>query len=294
MFSDSEEDNSDNGGNQSPDSTREIFGKRRRLNSDEEVQARSRSSTPAFSSRANSLMREDSENEESQVVSKQYKKFYRSRSPSLSQSRSRSPSISRSRSKSLSRSQSRSRSRSLSRSKSRSRSNSSRSFINSRSPSPVNRQLKKFGVSESIEESESDDEEKKNSPHKQNLGLDISESEDEDNDSKIPTNTQASKRIAKEANNVAEDSSDDEGPRRNLDDNEDVGGNDFDNMMQRKKVENRRLRRKKDIDVINDNDDAIAKMIADMRIAAKEDRDLNLEEKPATKKMGMFKVNRIF
>merc|ERR1712013_126124 len=143
MFSDSEEDNSDNGGNQSPDSTREIFGKRRRLNSDEEVQARSRSSTPAFSSRANSLMREDSENEESQVVSKQYKKFYRSRSPSLSQSRSRSPSISRSRSKSLSRSQSRSRSRSLSRSKSRSRSNSSRSFINSRSPSPVNRQLKK-------------------------------------------------------------------------------------------------------------------------------------------------------
>ena len=29
-------------------------------------------------------------------------------------------------------------------------------------------------------------------------------------------------------------------------------------------------RRKKDIDVINDNDDAIAKMIADMRIAAKE------------------------
>ena len=247
MFSDSEEDNSDNGGNQSPDSTREIFGKRRRLNSDEEVQARSRSSTPAFSSRANSLMREDStirdsENEESQMVSKQYKKFYRSRSPSLSQSRSRSPSISRSRSKSLSRSQSRSRSRLLSRSKSRSRSNSSRSFINSRSPSPVNRQLKKFGVSESIEESESDDEEKKNSPHTQNLGLDISESEDEDNDSTIQTNTQASKRIAKEANNVAEDSSDDEGPRRNLDDNEDVGGNDFDNMMQRKKAENRRLR----------------------------------------------------
>ena len=30
--------------------------------------------------------------------------------------------------------------------------------------------------------------------------------------------------------------------------------------------------KKKDIDVINDNDDAIAKLIADMRIAAKEDR----------------------
>merc|ERR1712098_367434 len=38
----------------------------------------------------------------------------------------------------------------------------------------------------------------------------------------------------------------------------------------------------------NENDDEIAKMIADMRIAAKEDRDLNLAEKPATKKMAMF------
>jgi len=150
--------------------------------------------------------------------------------------------------------------------------------------------LKKFGVSDSIVgESESDDEENKNSPQAQNLGLDISESEDEDNDLTIQTKNPASKRIAKEANNVPEDSSDDEGPRRNLEDNEEVSGNDFDNMMQRKKAENKRLRRKKDIDVINDNDDAIAKMIADMRIAAKEDRDLNLEEKPATKKMGMFK-----
>lgn len=51
-------------------------------------------------------------------------------------------------------------------------------------------------------------------------------------------------------------------------------------------------RRKKDIDVINDNDDAIAKMIADMRIAAKEDRDLNDQGRPATKKMGMFKVKK--
>ena len=56
----------------------------------------------------------------------------------------------------------------------------------------------------------------------------------------------------------------------------------------------RNYRRKKDIDVINDNDDAIAKMIADMRIAAKEDRDLNDQGKPATKKMGMFKVEQKF
>merc|ERR1719431_2262422 len=153
------------------------------------------------------------------MASNQYKKFNRSRSPSLSHSRSRSPSISRSRS-------------------------NSRSYINSRSPSPVNRQLKKFGVSESIVgESESDDEENKNSPQAQNLGLDISESEDEDNDLTIKRNNPASKRIAKEANNVPDDSYEDEGPRRNLDDNEEVGGNDFDNMMQRKKAENRRLRR---------------------------------------------------
>jgi hypothetical protein len=47
-------------------------------------------------------------------------------------------------------------------------------------------------------------------------------------------------------------------------------------MLERKKAEGRKRRRKKDIDLINDNDDAIAKMIADMRLAAREDRDLNI------------------
>ena len=60
-------------------------------------------------------------------------------------------------------------------------------------------------------------------------------------------------------------------------------------MMMQKKEENRRHRRKKDIEVINDNDDAIAKMIADMRIAAKEDRDLNDHGRPAIKKIGMLR-----
>ena len=49
------------------------------------------------------------------------------------------------------------------------------------------------------------------------------------------------------------------------------------------------LRRKKDIDVINDNDDAIAKMITDMRIAAKEDRELNELGSPCIKKVGMLR-----
>ena len=60
-------------------------------------------------------------------------------------------------------------------------------------------------------------------------------------------------------------------------------------MMQQKKEENRRYRRKKDIDVINDNDDAIAKLIADMRIAAKEDRDHNDRGEPAVKKISMLR-----
>ena len=53
------------------------------------------------------------------------------------------------------------------------------------------------------------------------------------------------------------------------------------------------LRRKKDIDVINDNDDAIAKMITDMRIAAKEDRELNDLGSPCIKKVGMLREGSI-
>ena len=62
--------------------------------------------------------------------------------------------------------------------------------------------------------------------------------------------------------------------------------------ISRKRAENKRFSKKKDIDVINENDDAIAKMIADMRIAAKEDRDLNIEGKPGINKMKMFPVGK--
>jgi len=89
---------------------------------------------------------------------------------------------------------------------------------------------------------------------------------------------------------VEESSDDDDEVRRDDVDDKVSHGNDFDLMMQQKKEENRRRRRKKDIDVINDNDDAIAKMIADMRIAAKEDRDLNNHGRPAVKKIGMLKL----
>lgn len=65
---------------------------------------------------------------------------------------------------------------------------------------------------------------------------------------------------------------------------------DFDMMMEMKKEEKRKRRKRKDIDLINDNDDAIAKMIADMKLAAREDRELNQRRQPATKKTSMLSV----
>jgi len=50
----------------------------------------------------------------------------------------------------------------------------------------------------------------------------------------------------------------------------------------------KKRRKKKDIDLINDNDDQIARLIADMRVAAREDRDLNEDKKPAVKKIAML------
>lgn len=63
---------------------------------------------------------------------------------------------------------------------------------------------------------------------------------------------------------------------------------DFDIMLERKRQENRRYRKKKDIQIINDNDDAIARLIADMRQAAREDRELNVRCLPATRKLSML------
>jgi len=118
-----------------------------------------------------------------------------------------------------------------------------------------------------------------------NLGLDVS-SEDEDD----PPQIQPSQGMKDSTKRMDDSDSDVDLVRRDRDSPvmRDSHMNDFDAMMQEKKEANKRYRKKKDIDVINENDDEIAKMIADMRIAAKEDRDLNLAEKPATKKMAMF------
>ncbi|XP_014669366.1 PREDICTED: protein IWS1 homolog [Priapulus caudatus] len=80
------------------------------------------------------------------------------------------------------------------------------------------------------------------------------------------------------------DSDDDRGPKEDI-------VYDFDVMLQKKKEENRLHRRKKrDYDIINDNDDVIAAMLKDMKEAAEEDRVLNREKKPAVKKLKMLPI----
>ncbi|KAH8387325.1 hypothetical protein KR093_006433, partial [Drosophila rubida] len=64
---------------------------------------------------------------------------------------------------------------------------------------------------------------------------------------------------------------------------------DFDAMLMRKKEEKRVRRRKRDIDLINDNDDLIDQLIINMKNASDDDRQLNLTGKPATKKISMLK-----
>lgn len=61
---------------------------------------------------------------------------------------------------------------------------------------------------------------------------------------------------------------------------------DFDLMLEKKKAERQAGRRKrKDVDIINDNDDLIADMVQKMKMAAEEDRELNTNKKAATKKL---------
>ncbi|ESP04807.1 hypothetical protein LOTGIDRAFT_109394, partial [Lottia gigantea] len=61
---------------------------------------------------------------------------------------------------------------------------------------------------------------------------------------------------------------------------------DFDRMLERTREEKARQRRKrKDCDLINDNDDLVFDMIKNMKIAAEEDRGLNNKRQAATKKI---------
>lgn len=64
---------------------------------------------------------------------------------------------------------------------------------------------------------------------------------------------------------------------------------DFDLMLARKREEKTKRRKKNDIDLINDNDDLIAQLLQQMRQAAEDDRILNQENRPATKKIAILK-----
>lgn len=87
---------------------------------------------------------------------------------------------------------------------------------------------------------------------------------------------------------------------------------DFEAMLARKKEEGTKRRKRRDIDIINDNDDIIDQLIQNMRGAAEvmrlrndfmvakilirwqsgclqDDRELNVQGKPATRKISMLK-----
>lgn len=66
--------------------------------------------------------------------------------------------------------------------------------------------------------------------------------------------------------------------------------NDFELMLAKKREEKTRRRKKRDIDLINDNDDLIDELIKNMKAAAEDDRLLNKENRPATKKISMLKM----
>ncbi|XP_023341230.1 protein IWS1 homolog [Eurytemora carolleeae] len=259
----------------------------RSRSSSEDQEYKSKSRSVSLKSRSRSLSRNssrsvsmDSENQKSRNESK---------SKSSSRSRSRSESKVASKSKSRSRSRTRSKSRSMTRSKSRSMTRSkSRSMTRSKSRSKSRSMTRSTSRSKSRSRSSSTEISRVKKGDKRETKKRILESEDESVDN-FSEDEETKNKKAKDIKKGEKDK-DSEDDIRDVDrEDEAHQGNDFDLMMQKKKAENNHRRKKKDIDVINDNDDAIAKMIADMRIAAKEDRDLNIIGKPATKKMGMFK-----
>lgn len=175
---------------------------------------------------------------------------------------------SRSRSKSGSKRASRSRSKSGSRSRSKSGSRS-----RSKSGSPTIR--KKRAILSDSEDENGEPQTKKSRPK-----ITDSDHEGEENEPKVVEGEQVEGAKA--------ESSGDEG----VDDRAGGGGqfqSDFDEILARCREGKTRRRKRGDISLINDNDDLIAQLLHNMRLAAEEDRDLNMENQPATKKISMLK-----
>jgi len=286
--------------------SRSRSGSRQRSRSKSGSKDRSRSRSKSGSVKSKSRSRSRSKSG-SRAASKSKS---RSRSRSKSGSRSRSGSAaSRSRSRSKSGSRSRSGSRSKSRSRSRSGSRSSRSASRSRSRSGSKSRSR--SRSRSGSGSDSDVASKKKKVVKDALGDSddeggkgsgdeggdkalpaLSDSEDEGGEKKDKEKGTGGDGGNEEAERKAADSSsDDDRPVNNGDNGLSNGKlmSDFDMMLERKRSEQKKRRKKKDIDLINDNDDAIARLIADMRFAAREDNELNQAGQPAIRKMTMLR-----
>lgn len=59
-------------------------------------------------------------------------------------------------------------------------------------------------------------------------------------------------------------------------------------MLFKKREEKSKRRKRRDIDLINDNDDIIDQLLQNMKQAAEEDRELNKKNQPAIKKISML------
>ncbi|XP_033210620.1 protein IWS1 homolog isoform X2 [Belonocnema kinseyi] len=240
----------------------------------------------SISPKSRSVSRSRSHSRKSVTRSRSDSRKSFSRSPSASSSRSgsrkssissRSQSRSRSRSKSKPRSNTRSRSTSLSR---RIRSGSSDSVNKSKKEDHLTSDSEDGTFSKVIKRSinqipDSDDE------------LDINEQLEKNHASDV---LQEDKVVNEKGellvdNTENADDSDDEVHRPG---EVDDSLSDFDRMLARKKEEQSRRRKRKDIDIINDNDDIIAQLLSDMRNASEEDRKLNHQNKPATNKIAML------
>lgn len=114
---------------------------------------------------------------------------------------------------------------------------------------------------------------------------------DKDADGEDNTNRRQddSEKAAMATKGSSVDSSDDEGVREEGDNQGNEFVSDFDAMLARKRDEKTKRRKRRDIDIINDNDDIIDQLIQNMRAAAEEDRELNVKNLPATKKISMLK-----
>lgn len=125
----------------------------------------------------------------------------------------------------------------------------------------------------------------------------MSDSEDENNEpkAKLPRNKitdsdhEGEEDKGGHEKKVLPDSSDDEGVINRDDEPQKEFQSDFDEILAKCREGKTRRRKRGDISLINDNDDLIDQLLQNMRHAAEEDRELNIENRPATKKISMLK-----